>query len=92
MVLDHHLSSVQPQSFLKWIRASIERSIAKFYAVVLQEHVQVALEILEVLICSSTKSPKIVHCGPLLSNVVVLLAKENAEVQLHALQTMTKQF
>jgi hypothetical protein len=52
MVLDHLLPSVQPQSF-EWTRASFEQSLAEFYAILLEEHLQVALEMLEVGICSS---------------------------------------
>jgi hypothetical protein len=52
-VLDHLLPSVQPQSFLDWTPASFEHSVAEFYTILLEEHVQVALEILEVGICSS---------------------------------------
>jgi hypothetical protein len=52
MVLDHLLSSVQPQSFLEWSRTSFEQSIAEFYTVVLEAHLQGALQMLEVGICS----------------------------------------
>jgi uncharacterized protein YggT (Ycf19 family) len=52
MVLVHLLSSVQPQSFLEWTRTSFEQSM-EFYTNLLQEHLQIALEMLEVAICSS---------------------------------------
>jgi hypothetical protein len=35
--------SVQPQSFLKWIRTSFEQSLAEFYTFFLEEHLQVAV-------------------------------------------------
>jgi hypothetical protein len=53
MVLGHLLPSVQPQSFLKWTRTSYEQSLVEFYTNLLEEHLQVALEMLEVEICSS---------------------------------------
>jgi hypothetical protein len=52
MVLDHFLPSVRPQSFLEWSRANFEQSVVKFYTIPLEEHLQVALEMLEVGICS----------------------------------------
>jgi hypothetical protein len=51
MVLDHLLPSIQPQSFLEWIHTSFEQSLAEIYTILLEEHVQVALEMLEVGIC-----------------------------------------
>jgi hypothetical protein len=53
MVLDHLLPSAQPQSFLQWTLTSFEQSVAKFYTISLEEHIQVALEMVEVGICSS---------------------------------------
>jgi hypothetical protein len=52
MVLDRFLPSEQPQS-LEWTRTSFEQSLAEFYTILREEHVQVALEILGVGICSS---------------------------------------
>jgi hypothetical protein len=46
------LPSVQPQSFLEWTRTRSEQSPAEFYTSLLEERVQVALEMLEVGICS----------------------------------------
>jgi hypothetical protein len=46
MMLDHRLLSVQPQSFLEWTRTSFEQSVAEFHAILLEEHLQVALEML----------------------------------------------
>jgi hypothetical protein len=42
VVLDNHLPSVQLQSFLEWICRSFELSLAKFYTILLEEHLQVA--------------------------------------------------
>jgi hypothetical protein len=48
MVLDQLLPSIQPQSFLEWTHASFEQSLAEFYTILLAEHLQVALGMLEV--------------------------------------------
>jgi hypothetical protein len=53
MVLDHLLASVQPQSFSEWTCTSLEQSLEEFYTILLEEHLQVALEMLEVGICFS---------------------------------------
>jgi hypothetical protein len=53
MVLDHLLPSVQQQSFLEWTCASCEQSLAEFYTILFEKHLQIALEMLEVGICSS---------------------------------------
>jgi hypothetical protein len=58
-MLDKLLPSVQQQSFLEWTPASFEQSLAEFYTTLLEEHLQVALEMLEVGICSSLQSPKL---------------------------------
>jgi hypothetical protein len=47
-----YMLSVQPQSFLEWARTSFEQPIAEFYTILLEEHLQVALEMLEVGFCS----------------------------------------
>jgi hypothetical protein len=54
MVLNHLLLSIQLQSFLEWIRTSFEQSLVEFYTILLEEHLQVALEMVEVGISSST--------------------------------------
>jgi hypothetical protein len=51
MVLDLLLPSIELQSFLEWTRTSFEQSLAEFYTIHLEEHLQVALEMLEVGIC-----------------------------------------
>jgi hypothetical protein len=48
MVLDHLLASIQLQSFFEWTRTSFELSLAELHNVFLEEHLQVALEMLEV--------------------------------------------
>jgi hypothetical protein len=45
--------SIEPQSFLEWTRTSSEQSLAEFYTILLEEHLQVVSEMLEVGICSS---------------------------------------
>jgi hypothetical protein len=52
MELDHLLPSLQPQS-LEWTHTSFEQSLVEFYIILLEEHVQVTLGMLEVGICSS---------------------------------------
>jgi hypothetical protein len=47
MMLDHLLPSIQLQTFLKWTRTSFEQYLAEIYTVLLEEHLQVALEMLE---------------------------------------------
>jgi hypothetical protein len=46
--MDHPLPSIQRQSFLEWTRTGFEQSIEEFFAIPFEEHLQVALEILEV--------------------------------------------
>jgi hypothetical protein len=53
MVLDLIVPSIQAQSFLEWTRTRFEQSLAEFYTILLEEHLQVALEVLEMGICSS---------------------------------------
>jgi hypothetical protein len=53
VVLDQLLLPIISQSFLEWTLTSFEQSLAEFYTMLLEEHHQVALEMLEVEICSS---------------------------------------
>jgi hypothetical protein len=53
MGLEHLLPSIQPQSFLEWTRTSFEQSVTELYTSILEERLHVALEMLEVGICSS---------------------------------------
>jgi hypothetical protein len=53
MVLNYLLPSIQLQSFLEWTRTSFEHSLAEFHIKLLEKHLQVALEMLEVGFCSS---------------------------------------
>jgi hypothetical protein len=55
MVLNHILPSIQPQSFLEWTRTSFEQSVKEFYIILLEEHLQVALEMLEVSVKTSPR-------------------------------------
>jgi hypothetical protein len=41
------------ESFLEWTRTSFKYSLAEFYTILLEEHLQVVLEMLEVRISSS---------------------------------------
>jgi hypothetical protein len=53
LTLDHFLPSVQQQFFLVRTDTSFEESLPELYVILLEEHVQIALEMLEMLICSS---------------------------------------
>jgi hypothetical protein len=53
MVLDHLLPSIEPRYFLEWTHARFEQSVAEFYAILREEHLPVALKMLEVGIHSS---------------------------------------
>jgi hypothetical protein len=52
MVLDHLLRSIQTPFFLEWTQTSFVQSLAEFYTILLEDHLQVALEMLEVGIYS----------------------------------------
>jgi hypothetical protein len=52
MVLGHLLTSVQLHSFLEGPRSRFEQSVVRFYPILLEEHLQVALKVLEIGICS----------------------------------------
>jgi hypothetical protein len=92
MVLDHLLPSIQPLSFLEWPRTSFEQSVAKFYTILLQEYLLIALEMLEVEISSSLSSPILTRVVQWFSNLVTVLAREDVKIHIHALQIMTEQF
>jgi hypothetical protein len=47
------LPSIQPQSFCRWDRTRFRQSLPEFYTILLEEHLKVDLEILEVGMCSS---------------------------------------
>jgi hypothetical protein len=53
MVLDHRLPSIQPHSFLECTPTSYEQSLVEFYTILLEEHFQIALQMLKVGISSS---------------------------------------
>jgi hypothetical protein len=59
MALDHLLPSTKQHSFLEWTCTGFEQSLAEFFTIFLEEHLQVALEVLEVGICPSLLSPKL---------------------------------
>jgi hypothetical protein len=65
MVLDHPLPTVQQQS-LEWTHTSFEQSVAEFYTILLEEHLQVAFEMLEVGICSSLLASKTDQSGSMM--------------------------
>jgi hypothetical protein len=51
-VVDHLLPSLEPQAFLELTRTNFEEVIAEFYTILHDEHLQIALEMLEMEICS----------------------------------------
>jgi hypothetical protein len=53
MGLDKLLRQIEPQSFLEWAHTSVEQSLVEFYIILLDEPLQVAVDMLEVGICSS---------------------------------------
>jgi hypothetical protein len=53
LVFDRLLPSLQAQSFLEWTRTSFEQAPMEFYTIILEEHLQVALEMVVVGICTS---------------------------------------
>jgi hypothetical protein len=52
MVLDHLLPSIQLLGMDSWTRTSFKQTLVEFYNVLLEEHLQVALEMLALGICS----------------------------------------
>jgi hypothetical protein len=80
----YFLTTISPQSFL-------ERTLAEFYTILLEEHLHVALEMLELGTSSSLQSPKLTRVVQRCSHLVTALAREDAEVHFHALQTTTEQ-
>jgi hypothetical protein len=52
MVLDYILHLKQAKYFLEWTHTSSEQFLMEFYTILLEEHPQVALQMLEVGICS----------------------------------------
>jgi hypothetical protein len=82
MIFGHLLPSIQLQS-LEWTRTSFEQPLAEFYTILLEELLQVALEMVKVLLVSQTDQ-----------NISMMLksgdcACQGFEVHHHALQTMT---
>jgi hypothetical protein len=92
MVVDQLLPTIQPQYFMKWAHKSSEQSLVEFYTILLEERLVVALEILKAGICSSLKSPNLTRVVQRCSDLVIVLAREDVEVHVHVLQTMTEQF
>jgi hypothetical protein len=59
---------------------------------ILEEHLQVSLQMLEMGNCSSLLFPKLTRVVQQCSDLVIVLTREDAEVLVHALQTVTEQF
>jgi hypothetical protein len=70
------LPSVQPQFFLECTHASFEQSLKEFITILVEEQLQVALEMLEVGICSSLQSPNLTRLVQYCSNLVTVLRSE----------------
>jgi hypothetical protein len=73
-------------------RPSFERSLTEFYTILLEELLQVALETLEVEICSSLEPTKLTRVVKWYSNLVTGICRDDVEVHVHALQRMTEHF
>jgi hypothetical protein len=94
MVLDQLLPSILLHSFLEWTHTSFEQCVAEFYTVLLEEHLQVALEMSEVGICSSLVS-KTDQSGSVMfksGDGAGAGAREDVEVHLCAFKTMAELF
>jgi hypothetical protein len=76
---------------LEWTHTSFEQSLAEFCTILLGEHLKVALEMLEMGMCSSFWSPKQTRVVQCCSNLMIVLAVEDVEVHVHAFETMTEQ-
>jgi hypothetical protein len=90
MVKDHLFAFNTAEILLGMDRTSFEQHLAEFYTI-LQEHLQVTLEMLEVGIFShsSLLNTRVVQ---LFIYLVTVLAREDVGVHLHALQTVNEQF
>jgi hypothetical protein len=75
MVLDHLLPLIQLQPFLEWTLTSFELSVVESYSILLEEHLRLALEMLQMTICSSLQSPKLVKVVQGCSDMVTVLAR-----------------
>jgi hypothetical protein len=84
MVLERLLLSIQTRSFLEWTGTSFEHSFAEFYIILFQD---VGGGNLFLTLVSKTDNN-----GSMVLEILTVLAGEDAEVHLHALQTMTEQF
>jgi hypothetical protein len=74
------------------LKTGSEQSIGGFYTILLEEHLQIALEMLEVGNCSSAWSPKLTRVVQGRLNLVIVLPREDAGVYIHTLQTTTEPF
>jgi hypothetical protein len=86
MTLDRLLPSIQPQSFLEWTCTSSEQSLVEFYTILLDEHLQVALQMLKWEVSKTDQS------NSMMFKSGDCAGQDDAEVHLHALQTTTAQY
>jgi hypothetical protein len=87
MMLGLLLPSIQPQPFLEWTRTSFKQCLAEFYTLILEEHIQVALEMSKVgnvFLIQVSKTDQ--------SASVIFKSGDCVEVHLRALQTVTEDF
>jgi hypothetical protein len=92
MLSDYNLPSMEPQSCLECTHTSFEQSVMEFYAIHLEGHLQVSLEILGGGNLLLTLVPKTDQSGSVMFKSGDCAAGEDCEVQLYALKTMNDQF
>jgi hypothetical protein len=89
MVLDHFFAFNTAAVLFRIDTYKFRTVTSEFYTILLKE---VALEMLKMGICSSLQSRELTRVVQWSSYLVILLAREDAEVHLHAIQTMTEEF
>jgi hypothetical protein len=77
---------------LEWTHTSFEQSLAEFYTILLEEHLQVTLELLEVGICSSLLVSKTDYSGSMMFKSGDCAAQGRCQSSPSFLQTITEQF
>jgi hypothetical protein len=79
-------------SFFEWTRTSFEESLAEFYIILFEEHLKSCFRDVESWDMFPNLVSKTGQSGSVMLNLVTGLAREDAEVHLHALQTITEHF
>jgi hypothetical protein len=90
--LGHHLAVIQIVSFLEQTDTSSEQSPVEFCAALRQELLLIVGEMTEEVICLSPYCLKLTTAVRRYLNLAIVLAREDAEVHLHAAHTWTEHF